>query len=88
MNVSKLGNNSKTGRVDLRSQGMASKPTAKKKLKRNSITMATIPAAWLPSETVPAKMAMQAPCPATAKSMSLRRPRRSMTQMGIREEIK
>jgi hypothetical protein len=43
-----------------RSQGIANRPTAKKKLKRNSMMMATIPAALPPFETVPARMAIQA----------------------------
>lgn len=44
----------------LRNQGIAKSPTAKKKLKRKSITMATIPAALPPFDTVPASMAIQA----------------------------
>lgn len=71
-----------------RSQGMASKPTAKKKLKRNSITIATRPHGLLPSATVPARMAMLIPCPAQAKSIKLRRPSRSSNQIGINDERK
>lgn len=44
----------------LRSHGIARSPTAKKKLKRNSITMATIPPDLVPVETDPARIAMQA----------------------------
>jgi hypothetical protein len=58
----------------VRSQGIASSPTAKKKLNRKSITVATIPAEWPPSYTVPARIAMHAHCPAAAKSIRGRRP--------------
>ena len=71
-----------------RSQGMASMPTAKKKLKRNSITIATRPHPLLPLETIPARIAMQSPCPAQAKSIRLRRPRRSRHQIGTSDEMK
>lgn len=71
-----------------RSQGIASKPTAKKKLNRKSMRMATIPALLLPLETVPARIAMHAPWPTAAKSISLRRPRRSIIQIGTREDRK
>lgn len=40
----------------------------------NSITVATRPAAWPPSQTVPAKMAIQQPCPTTANIINFRRP--------------
>lgn len=40
------------------SHGIARSPTAKKKLKRKSMTMATIPPALLPLATVPASTAM------------------------------
>lgn len=61
-------------RRNVHSQATPNKPTPKKKLNRNSITVATIPAAWPPSNTVPARIAMQPHWPAAAKSMSLRRP--------------
>ena len=67
------------------SQGMASMPTEKKKLKRKSMTMATRPALLLPLDTVPARTAMHVPWPAAANIIRRRRPSRSMTQMGIRE---
>ena len=67
---------------------IASKPTAKKKLNRNNITVATIPAEVLPSWTVPARMAMQHPWPTTANSINFRRPKRSMVQIGTKVEKK
>ena len=67
---------------------MARRPTAKKKLKRKSMTTATIPHAVLPSFTVPARIAMQTHCPAAAKSINLRLPRRSITQIGTIAEKK
>lgn len=86
------------------SQGMARRPVAKKKLNRNSMTVATKPAACPPSQIVPAKTAIQQPWPMTANIMSLRRPRlekisimsglrhgstyRSIVQIGTREEKK
>lgn len=70
------------------SHGIASKPTAKKKFKRNSITIATTPADLDPFETVPASIAMQQACPVHAKSMSFLRPKRSSNQIGTREEKK
>ncbi|KAK5635813.1 hypothetical protein RRF57_011525 [Xylaria bambusicola] len=72
----------------LRSHGIASRPTAKKKLNKKSTTIATIPAGLDPFDTVPAKIAMQAAWPVAAKSMSLRRPSRSMIQMGTSDEKK
>ena len=45
----------------VQSQGIASRPTAKKKLNKNSMTVATKPAACPPFHTVPARIAMQAP---------------------------
>ena len=45
---------------DIQSHGIASSPTAKKKLKRKSITIATTPPDLEPVETVPARMAIQA----------------------------
>lgn len=67
---------------------MASRPMAKKKLNMNSMMAATIPAGLLPLDTVPARMAMQQDWPMTAKSISLRRPRRSRTQTtGIVERL-
>lgn len=52
------------------------------------MTMATIPALLLPSDTVPARTAMHAHWPAAAKSMSFLRPSRSMIQIGINDEKK
>lgn len=69
-------------------QGMASKPTAKKKLKRNNITMAARPQDLLPFATVPARTAMQIAWPPQAKSIKLRRPRRSRHQIGMSDDIK
>ena len=60
--------------VNVHSQGIARSPTPKKKLKRNNITVATIPEAWLPSQTVPARIAIQQPWPITANIINLRRP--------------
>jgi hypothetical protein len=71
-----------------RSHGMARKPTAKKKLKRKSMVAATIPVALNVTEVVPARTAMHAHWPMAAKSMSLRRPMRSMSQIGMSEEKK
>lgn len=68
--------------------GIASMPTAKKKLKRKSITEATIPEALLPFDTVPASTAIQQHMPITANNISLRRPSRSRIQIGGREERK
>jgi hypothetical protein len=45
---------------NLQSHGIASNPTAKKKLKRKSITVATYPADLVPFATVPANIAMEA----------------------------
>jgi hypothetical protein len=45
---------------NLHNHGIASNPTAKKKLKRKSITVATYPADFVPFATVPAKIAIQA----------------------------
>jgi hypothetical protein len=70
------------------SHGIASIPTAKKKLKRKSITEATMPEALLPLETVPASTDMQQHMPMTAKSMSLRRPSLSKIQIGGSEDRK
>ncbi|KAH3669256.1 hypothetical protein OGAPHI_001377 [Ogataea philodendri] len=70
------------------SHGMASSPTAKKKLNANSITVATIPQAVLPLETVPARIAMQAPWPVAAKSINFLRPTRSSSQIGISDDAK
>ena len=42
-----------------KSHGIASKPTAKKKLKRNNMTIATMPAGREPLLTVIARTAMQ-----------------------------
>lgn len=70
---------------DLRNQGIASKPTAKKKLNANSMIDATIPAEVEPSDTVPARIAIQQPCPAAANSISFRRPSLSMIQIGMSE---
>jgi hypothetical protein len=67
---------------------MAKRPIAKKKLKRKSITEATIPADLPPFDTVPARIAIQAHWPAAAKSMSFRRPSLSITQIGTIEERK
>ena len=61
-------------KTNIRNQATPRNPIPKKKLNRNSITVATIPASWPPSHTVPAKIAMQAHWPLAAKSMSLRRP--------------
>lgn len=74
-NISMALKNIRRRRKNLQSQGMARRPTAKKKLNINSITVATKPEEWVPSQTVPAKIAMQHPCPMTANIMSLRRPR-------------
>ena len=68
--------------------GIASMPTAKKKLNRNSMTEATIPEALLPFETVPASTDIQQHMPMTANSMSLRRPSRSKIQIGGSDERK
>lgn len=73
---------------DGRSQGMASIPTAKKKLKRNSMTDAMIPHVVLPLETVPARIAMQHIIPMTANNINFRRPSLSRIQMGGRDEKK
>jgi hypothetical protein len=73
--VSMARKNKGRDRKNLQSQGMARRPTAKKKLNRNSITVATKPEAWDPSQTVPARIAIQQPCPITANIISLRRPR-------------
>lgn len=54
------------------SQGMANRPTLKKKLKRKSMTLATMPGAKLETEVVPARMAMQQHCPTSAKIINLR----------------
>lgn len=70
---------------DLRNQGIASNPIAKKKLNANNIIEATIPAEAEPSDTVPARIAIQQPCPAAAKSISFRLPSLSMTQIGMSE---
>lgn len=70
------------------SQGIASRPTAKKKLNRKSMVAAIIPVPLWDTEVVPASTAMQHACPMTAKSMSFRRPIRSMIQMGMSEERK
>lgn len=67
---------------------MASKPTAKKKLNMNSITVAIIPEVVLPLEIVPANIAMQEHMPMHANSISLRRPKRSMIQIGGSEDTK
>jgi hypothetical protein len=69
---------------DIQSQGIARRPTPKKKLNRKSMTVATIPEAWLPSHTVPAKIAMQQHWPAAAKSINLRRPSLSALEIIIR----
>lgn len=45
---------------DLRNHGIAKRPTGKKKLKRKSITVATMPPVELPVETVPARIAIHA----------------------------
>lgn len=70
------------------SHGIASIPTAKKKLNRNSITEATIPEALLPLETVPASTDMQQHMPMTANSINLRRPSLSNIQIGGSEDRK
>lgn len=70
------------------SHGMASIPTAKKKLKRNSMTDAMIPHVVLPLDTVPARTAMQLIIPITANNISFRRPSLSRIQMGGRAEKK
>ena len=70
------------------SHGIASIPTAKKKLNRNSITEATIPEALLPFETVPASTDMQQHMPMTANSINLRRPSLSNIQIGGSEDRK
>lgn len=71
-----------------RSHGIASIPTAKKKLNRNSIAEATIPEALFPFDTVPARTAMQQHIPVQANNISLRRPSLSRIQIGGREETK
>jgi hypothetical protein len=43
-----------------KSHGMANRPTAKKKLNKNNMMIATIPALLLPLATVPARIAMHA----------------------------
>ena len=70
------------------SHGIASIPTAKKKLNRKSITEATIPEALLPLETVPASTDMQQHMPMTANSINLRRPSLSKIQIGGSEDRK
>lgn len=70
------------------SHGMASIPTAKKKLNRNSIAEATMPEAVLPFDTVPARIDIQQHMPMTANSISLRRPRRSRIQIGGSDDTK
>ena len=70
------------------SHGIASISTAKKKLKRKSMTEATIPEALLPLETVPASTDMQQHIPMTAKSINFRRPSLSKIQIGGSEDRK
>lgn len=76
------------GRENLRNQGIANNPTAKKKLNKNSMTVATRPAEVEPFQTVPARIAMQAHWPAAAKSISFRLPSLSMIQIGMSDEKK
>lgn len=71
-----------------RSQGMANIPTAKKKLKRNSMTEAMIPQVVFPLDTVPARTDMQDIMPMTANSISFLRPSLSRIQIGGRDEKK
>jgi hypothetical protein len=71
-----------------RSHGMASMPTAKKKLNRNSIAEATMPEALFPFETVPARTAMQQHIPVHANNISFRRPSLSRIQIGGSDETK
>lgn len=73
---------------DGRSQGMASMPTAKKKLNKNSIAEAMMPEALFPFETVPARTDMQQHIPMTANNISLRRPSLSRIQIGGSDETK
>lgn len=71
-----------------RSHGMASRPTAKKKLNMNNMTAATIPGAPALTDVVPARIAIHPHCPAAANSMRGRRPTRSRSQMGMRDDKK
>ena len=73
-----------------RSQGMASKPMPKNMSNRDIHTIATIPQfdphAPVEAATVPARTAMQQPCPVTAKCIRIRRPILSMIQIGINDD--
>ena len=71
-----------------KSHGIASMPTAKKKLNRKSIAEATIPEALFPFDTVPARTAMQEHIPMHANNISFRRPSLSRIQIGGSEERK
>jgi len=68
--------------------GIASMPTAKKRLNKKSIAEATMPEALLPFDTVPARTDIQQHIPMTANSISFRRPSLSRIQMGGSEETK
>ena len=70
------------------SHGIASIPTAKKKLNKKSIAEATMPEALFPFDTVPARTAIQQHIPMTANNMSFRRPSLSRIQIGGSEETK
>lgn len=72
---------------------MPNQPTAKKLLNTNKKTAAAIPAdtcrgSVLGMEVVPAKTAMEHAWPIAPKSMSFRRPTRSMVKMAIKEARK
>lgn len=71
-----------------KSQGIANKPTAKKKLNKKSIVAATIPVPLNETDVVPASTAMHEAWPITAKSISFRLPKRSTTQIGMSDERK
>lgn len=70
------------------SQVIPSQPTAKNELKTNKKTMPTIWHALASLEPTPARIAMEAHCPAAPKSISFRRPTRSTNQIAGREARK
>ena len=69
-------------------QVIPSHPTAKKELKTNKKTAATMPRVFVCTDVVPARMAMEADWPIAPNTINLRLPKRSIVNMAIKEAKK